>query len=188
MRVLKSLPILAVVLLMSACVPSLYPLYTERDLVFEPLLVGTWVVEDDGHETIWTVTKSAEGYEMMDVEEDQDPAKFDVRLVKLGGHTFLDLYPAQQEPNNGLYQLHVIRAHTFMKVRLSADSLGVTMLDQDWLKEALKAKETALAHQTLADGDLLLTASTADLQEFILKSCADPGAFGEPTVFNRRRQ
>ena len=188
MRILKSLPILAVMLLMSACVPSLYPLYTEGDLVFEPLLVGTWVVEDDGNETIWTVKKSAEGYEMVDVEEDQDPAKFDVRLVKLGGHTFLDLFPAQQEPNNGLYQLHLIRAHTFMKVTLDGDSLGVTMLDQEWLKNALKSKGTALAHQTLVDGDLLLTAPTADLQEFILKSCADPEAFGEPIMFTRREQ
>lgn len=188
MRILRSLPIFAVLLLMTACVPSLYPLYTERDLVFEPSLVGTWVVEDDGHQTIWTLSKSGEGYEMVDVEEEEDPARFVVRMVKLGGHTFLDLYPAQQELNNGLYKLHMIRAHTFMKVTLAGDSLGVTMLDQDWLMKALKAKEPELAHQKLADGDLLMTATTAELQEFILKSCADPAAFGDPVVFTRRQQ
>jgi len=188
MRILRSLPILAVVLLMTACVPSLYPLYTERDQVFDPGLVGVWVAVDDGHETIWTVTKSEEGYEMVDVEEDEDPARFDVRLVQLGGLTFLDLFPAQQEPNNGLYKLHVIRAHMFMKVTLDADSLGVTMLDQDWLRNALKAGDSALAHQKLADGNLLLTAPTPDLQEFIRKSCADPKAFGEPIIFTRRQQ
>ena len=63
MRILRSLPIFAVVLLMTACVPSLYPLYTERDQVFDPALVGVWVAVDDGHETIWTVTKSGDGYE-----------------------------------------------------------------------------------------------------------------------------
>ena len=71
MRILRSLPIFAVVLLMTACVPSLYPLYTERDQVFDPGFVGVWVAVDDGHETIWTVTKSGEGYEMVDVEEDE---------------------------------------------------------------------------------------------------------------------
>ena len=188
MRTLRSLSVLAVALFMTACVPSLSPLYTERDQVFDPDLVGIWVAEDDGHETIWTVTKSGEGYEMVDVEEDEDPAKFDVRLVKLGGHTFLDLYPSQQEPKNGLYQLHVIRAHTFMKVTLATDSLGVAMLDHDWLKNALKGGETELAHQNLADGNLLLTASTPELQEFILKSCADPAAFGDQMIFTRRQQ
>ena len=125
---------------------------------------------------------------MVDVEEDEDPAKFEVRMVKLGTRTFLDIYPAKQEINNGLYQLHMIRAHTFMKVMLNEDSLGVTMLDQDWLKKTLRAGETVLAHQKLVDGDLLLTAPTSELQEFILKSCADPDAFGDPMVFTRRRQ
>ena len=188
MRILRVLPFFTIVLLMTACVPSLYPLYTERDQVFDPGLVGVWVAVDDGHETIWTVTKSGDGYEMVDVEEDEDPAKFEVRLVKLGGQTFLDLFPAPQEPNNGLYRLHVIRAHTFMKVTLDGDNLGVMMLDQDWLKNALKAGDSPLAHQKLADGDLLLTAPTPDLQDFILKSCADPDAFGEPMIFTRREQ
>ena len=187
MRPLRSLPIFAIVLLMSACVPSLNPLYTKADLVFEPALAGTWINEDDGHQTIWTVTKSGEGYEMVDVEEDEDPAKFDVHMVKLGDHSFLDLYPAKQEIDNGLYQLHIIRAHTFMKVTLGKDALVVTMLDQDWLKKALKAEDAQLAHQTLEVGDVLLTASTAELQEFIVKSCADPAAFGDPMVFIRQQ-
>ena len=36
--------LLAVVL--SACVPSLHPFYTETDLVFDPALLGEWVEED----------------------------------------------------------------------------------------------------------------------------------------------
>jgi len=186
MRTLKGIPILAMAVLLTACVPSLHPLYTERDLVSDPAFTGVWVAEDDGHQTKWTVTKSGDGYEMVDVEEDEDPAQFDVRMVRLGDSTFLDLYPAKQEKNNELYQMHVVRAHTFMKVTMTDGSLGVSMLDPDWLKKALSADQ-ALAHQTLADGDLLLTASTAELQEFILKSCADPAAFGDPMVFTRQR-
>ena len=187
MRTLRALPIFAIVLLMTACVPSLNPLYTKADLIFEPALVGTWVNQEDGHQTIWTVTKSGEGYEMVDVEEDEDPAKFDVRMVKLGDQTFLDLYP-KQEINNGLYQLHIIRAHIFMKVALTGDSLVVTMLDQEWLKKALNGEETAIGHLILEDGGVLLTAPTADLQEFIVKSYAHPDAFGEPVFFARRKE
>ena len=60
------------------------------------------------------------------------------------------------------------------------------MLDHDWLEKAL-TEPTALAHQKLEGGELLLTASTAELQEFILKSCADPAAFGDSTVFTRQQ-
>ena len=73
-----------------------------------------------------------------------------------------------------------------MKVTVAGESLGVTMLDQDWLKESLKREERPLAHQKLPDGDLLLTAPTKELQEFILKGCADPAAFGDPMVFTRQ--
>ena len=110
----------------------------------------------------------------------------DVHMVRLGGLTFLDLYP-KQERNNGLYELNVIRAHTFIQVTMTEDSLGVSMLDWNWLEKALTAEPTALAHQKLEGGELLLTASTAALQEFILKSCADPAAFGDSLVFTRQQ-
>src|ERR1044071_4993277 len=158
MRTLRTVPFFAVAMLMTSCVPSLYPLYTERDLVFERALVGNWIAEDDGHKSIWTVTRSKEGSEIVDVEENEEPARFDVRMVKLGEHTFLDLYPAKQEINNGLYQLHLIRAHTFMKVTLTEDSFSVAMLDSDWLTKSLKEEGTSLATQELSDGTLLLTA------------------------------
>lgn len=40
------------------CVPSLHPLYTDGDLVFNPALVGEWSEKDS--EERWIFTKSGE--------------------------------------------------------------------------------------------------------------------------------
>ncbi len=35
-------------LLAGSCIPSLFPLYTEKDLVTDDRIVGTWATGDDG--------------------------------------------------------------------------------------------------------------------------------------------
>ena len=44
---------------LAGCAPSLYPVYTEKDLVFEPALVGTWST-DDPKDGTWSVEKRGE--------------------------------------------------------------------------------------------------------------------------------
>ncbi len=36
-------------------VPSVYPLYTAKDLIFDPALIGVW--QEDGEDVSWTFTK-----------------------------------------------------------------------------------------------------------------------------------
>ena len=42
MRALKLTVALGLVVLLAGCFPSLHPLYTEEDLVYDSALVGTW--------------------------------------------------------------------------------------------------------------------------------------------------
>ena len=56
----KTLVLASLVLLtaaLGACVPSVYPLYTDKDLRFEPVLIGTWAEKPEADET-WTFTKA----------------------------------------------------------------------------------------------------------------------------------
>jgi len=49
MRCMRVLATLAMVFLMTGCdVRSLYPLYTEKDVIFEPLLLGAWKESGQG--------------------------------------------------------------------------------------------------------------------------------------------
>ncbi|HLG14302.1 MAG TPA: hypothetical protein VJH03_07345 [Blastocatellia bacterium] len=189
MRKVKASVILAILLLMPACVPSLQPLFTEKDAVFEPGLVGAWVSEDEeGNTRIWTLKKSGtKAYELVDVVEDGEPAKFEARLVRLGERAFLDVYPEEPPIDNDFYKLHLIPAHTFVRITLDGDLMTAAMMDDGWLRQALDSGELTIAHQRLGKGSVLLTAATEDLQELVVKNCDTPGAFTDATVFRRNR-
>lgn len=57
-RTILPLAALAVALTLTICVHSLRPLYTGKDLIFDPALVGVWS-EDDSRDS-WAFEKSAE--------------------------------------------------------------------------------------------------------------------------------
>ena len=46
-------------LMLAGCVPSLNPLYTEEDLIFEPKLVGVWAENAEAKER-WTFEQAGE--------------------------------------------------------------------------------------------------------------------------------
>src|SRR5687768_9306749 len=98
---------------------------------------------------------------------------------------FLDLYPAEEtDVKNDLIKLHLIPAQTFARLRIKADVIELTMMDNDWLRGKLKRKETLLSHEVLEDG-VILTAPTKALQEFVLKHVTDVQAFPKPTELRR---
>ncbi|MEI8078575.1 MAG: hypothetical protein WCH61_02965 [bacterium] len=81
----KAMTIISIGLLfiLSGCIPSVHPLYTEQDLIFDPLLVGEWV-DKDGKET-WTFTKSAEKtYTLRYIDEKGKTGDFVVHLLQVG--------------------------------------------------------------------------------------------------------
>lgn len=183
MRIARILVAFAAALLMSGCVPSLHPLYTDGDPVLVPDLEGTWV-ETDGEDT-WTFQKgSGDDYKLIHKEKGA-PGNFDVHLVKLGKFLFLDIYPQEPDIENGFYKGHLIRAHTFAKIELNGTTLRIAMLDPDRLKDSMGRGEAKIPHERLG-GEIVLTASTAELRAFVRK-CAEEGkVLGDATELRRR--
>ncbi|MCX7824485.1 MAG: hypothetical protein N2689_02895 [Verrucomicrobiae bacterium] len=186
MRHLTLLLTCAVAAVMLGCVPSLHPLYTDKDLVFEPGLVGKWG-EPDETDT-WTFEKSGDKLYTLTTTAKGVPAKFEARLVRLGKHLFLDTYPEEPDFENGLYKIHLIRVHYFWKVALKGDTLEIGPLNLGWLMRMIDEKKIAVRHETYGDDKpiILLTASTKDLQALIARYADDPEAFGEKPAELRR--
>lgn len=186
MRVLKRLGVFALGVLLTSCTPSLHPLFTDKDVVFEPALLGKWIFEDDEHnKTEWTFTRAGDSAYALVHVEDGDPGRFEARLLRLGQYLFLDIYPEEPALDNGFYKLHLIRAHTFARVTLEDDVLAISMMDQEWLEKAIEGKELSIGHERLNNGGIMLTAATAELQQFVLKVVQNPEAFPEPSNFRR---
>ena len=78
-----TLVILTSALFLAGCVPFLYPLFTEKDKIFEEAFLGTWV-ESNGLNT-WTFEKTDnQEYTLTFIERGQ-PAVFEARVGKLAG-------------------------------------------------------------------------------------------------------
>lgn len=184
----KTLPLsvaLVLALAMSSCVPSLHPLYTEEDVVFEPDLVGTWSEGDD--DDTWTFAQDGgKAYKLVFADEPDTKGEFKVHLVKLEGRLFLDLFPGEPELEaNDFYKLHLLPLHTFMQVRRITPTLEMSMIDPDWLGKLLENDPRALPHERTKD-HLVLTAKPKELQAFLLKHAANEDAWGDYSKMTRR--
>ncbi len=109
MRMLKILTILAVALLAQGCfVLSIHPLYSEKELVSDDNLPGTWTGSDD-EKGFWSFEETEENrYRMKVVEEGKPDGLFIAHLIQLDGRYFLDLYPEEPDSANEYFLSHVI--------------------------------------------------------------------------------
>jgi hypothetical protein len=159
-------------LILSGCfVLSVHPLYFEDDLIFEQGLIGTWGEDEDKEDLseLWIFKKSGDkSYRLIMREEENGEGVFEARLLKLGEHMFLDLYPEEPETGHEFYNMHVIPAHSFIRISLEGHVLRLGFFDHDWLKKNLEQNKVNIKHER-RDDTIVVTASTKELQEFVLK-------------------
>ena len=186
MRTLIRLVTLALLFILGGCVPSLQPFYADKDVAFDPTLLGTWS-GDKGKDT-WEFTKHGErGYKLLYTDEEGRQGRFVVYRFRVAGNNLLDLYPKSQslEPVISI-SITCSGLHTFLLVLQSEPTVRITTLEPDWLQRFLANNPTALQHQQVAER-LILTGSTLELQNFILTHLKTPGAFSEPDELIRKK-
>ncbi len=161
------------------CVPSLYELYTEDTLVFDPKLVGCWQTEKG---ELWCFTRRANtsGYDLTIVEESEKRSYMLAYLVEIGPHRFLDISPKESKrPDLGGWQeYHLQPVHTFYLVEATEPNLMLAAMMPEAMEKLLEEKPTLLKHEKVRDR-LILTASTPQLQEFLSKPEMVDQVFGE---------
>jgi len=172
------------------CVPSLHCLFTDKDLVFEEKLVGIWA-EDNSEET-WEFNRYSDEadkrYKLTYTDSDSQSGEFVAKLGKLDEMMFLDLYPGDADINaNDFYKHHLLGVHTFMKIEQIEPTLQMRMMNTDKMKEMLEAGPNLIKHEILEERDsqILLTASTKELQRFMVEHAKDEGLFDEPSDMRR---
>jgi hypothetical protein len=175
------------------CIPtSINPLYTGEDLVFDPALIGVWRSEGDSKE-IWAFEKAGDTeYKFVYTDEDGKTGRFEAHLLKLGTLRFLDLFPdesgIEEMDRSGYYKVHLLRTHSFLKVTRIEPALQMAPLDLKWLREFLGKHPDTIRHQKIGEGDeaqIVLTASTPELRQFVEKHLKTEGAFGEAINLKR---
>lgn len=179
----KKITFYLLAVLLGGCLPSLHQLYTEETLIFEERLVGKWTHEDD----IWEFRKAAEKeYQLRLLDGEQKEGRFEAHLVELEGMMFLDIFPDTEalEDMQDFYKMHLLAAHTFMKVEQIDPNLQLRMMEPDTVSDMLKDDPNLLKHEQIDDA-IVLTASTEQLQKFMVEYANVKDVFGEAMDMKR---
>ncbi len=184
--------------LLGGCVPlmSLHPLYTKKEVVFEEKLLGTWVDDPNKPETTWEFNRIDEpnnAYNLIFTDNEGKKGSFVVHLVKLQNRLFLDVFPSESpweidDPNKAKWfynSFFLIPAHTFIKIDSIEPQLKIRLTNEDKMEELLKENPNAVKHMTVEDR-LFLTASTQELQAFVIKYVDDKRVFPGKIVLSRK--
>jgi hypothetical protein len=176
---------IAGLLLATGCVPSLHPLYTPDDLVFESSLLGTW--SEPGKPGAWQFERKDEKSYWMTIsgKDDNPPVKLVAHLTRLGDARYLDLCPDESNyPKSITLRIHTIPAHTFLRVHKISPTLQFSAMNPKELDRLLEKTPDAVKHEVV-DNRAILTASPKALQEFLKQYADTPELFGGPTNLTR---
>ncbi|HCE46428.1 MAG TPA: hypothetical protein DET40_23030 [Lentisphaeria bacterium] len=186
MNIKRIIFLLAGLSIIVGCIPSLHPLYTEKDLVFEKALLGTWQ-DGDQEDSTWTFSQNGDKEYKLVYTEDGKKGEFIVHLLKIKDRMFIDFYPAEQQDINGFYAAHLVQAHSFMLVKQIEPTLQMACMNPNKLKEIIREDPKAVKHEKLGNGDDkdIFTAPTEELQAFIMKNIDTPEFFADPSNLKR---
>jgi hypothetical protein len=174
----------------AACIPSLNPFYTSKDVAFEDRLLGEWQETAKPQDPeIWKFEKGdAKAYKLLVTEEKGKHGDFNAHLFKLKDHYFLDLIPTgcDYATNQAdLVNASMFAGHLLAHVSQMEPSLSIAFFNFEWLQKQLTNNPSLLEHRREGDS-FVLTASTRDLQRFVLKHLGPDELFDKPGELVRR--
>lgn len=179
----------ACAILLAACIPSVNPFYTDKDVVLDPHLVGEWQEKGKTNEPeVWKFELSTNNAYQLTVTEEGKTGEFSAHLFQLKQEQFLDLIPTDCDyASNQAYLVafSMFPGHLLMRVGQIEPELKLGVCNYDWLEKFLKENPAAIGHH-IEDEHILLTAETGDLQKFVLQHLGTNELFKEYGEMVRR--
>lgn len=176
-----ALALLGLALLAGCITQSIHPLHSSDTVVFDERLLGSWTDDD----AVWTFTADGAGGYRLEHRDDDGLVVAEAQLVRLGETLFLDLQ-ARELPAGAseLYSALQLPLHTLFRVDELGESLKTSVFNPRWLEEHLAADPAAIAH-TVADGRVVFTAGTEELQRFFHAHATTPGVWDQAIDMRR---
>jgi len=192
---------------LSGCLTTLHPIFTEKDLAYDPKLTGTWNTENQGNKGKVVISNLAtenslelpgnistikqKGYFIRYQDSTgKTSEQYIAFLARIGKHLYFDYYPADKKEDRKLdefFGVHFVKMHTSYRVDISKDgSFELTQLDEGYVRKLIDEKKIRISHEIDADDNTVITASTKELQQYLLKYGDEPSAYrSEKTIFKK---
>lgn len=161
--------LIGVALMLSACITSLHPFYTEENVMFDPTLLGTWIsIREKETWEFSSEGSSSRTYGLTHTDNKGHKAKFAVHLFQLEDRMFFDLVPLS-EIRNEFHVMHTPPSHFVMLVETMEPTLRLALLGEGIFDKKAKHYGDLPAHAQIDKDVRVFTAPTEDLQRFLTK-------------------
>lgn len=186
---IKKIVLCAISLLLGACAPNFFPLYTQDTTIYDPNLTGLWKSENalfhvsaDAKEKLYSIT-------VLELE-DKKISCLKGHLVELAGRRLMDveLDENQQaiEVLGNYAKFHLLPVHYILWIQKTTPNLVVAPVHSEKLQKALKEKPNWISVVVGGkDSPTLITASTQELQKVFSDKPFLDAVFNEPTILKR---
>jgi hypothetical protein len=195
------------IIFLSGCLTTLHPIFTEKDLAYDPKFIGTWNTENQGNKGKVVISNLAtenslefpgnisaikqKGYFISYQDSTgKTSEQYIAFLARIGKHLYFDYYPTDKKEDRKLdefFGVHFVKMHTSYRVDISKDgSFELTQLDEGYVRKLIDEKKIRISHEIDADDNTVITASTKELQQYLLKYGDEPSAYrSEKTTFKK---
>jgi hypothetical protein len=194
-------------LFLSGCLTTIHPIFTEKDLVYKPELVGSWKTKNEDKDGTALITCLAtensiklpgtissikqKGYLVTYKDVTGNVTGYYIAfLARIGKHLYFDYYPVptkEERKADEFYMQHFVKMHTPYRVDImNKGSFRLSQLEGGYLNKLIEEKKIRISHEINSDGGVVITASTSELQQYILKYGDEPEAIrNKKTTFSR---
>jgi hypothetical protein len=164
----------------------------DKDLnVFKKTVYHAWLVKLDEHLFLDVVQQSFEPQSatyFLQVKSGKSGPTIQPALVKIGEAAYLEF---QNAAPDGKVGARVRRAHWIMKVAKKEKTLQLDWADDEAFGKAVQAGTVKLPSTLLGEGknkDVVITASTQELQKFVVEHAEDKTFFNRKTEELQRKE
>lgn len=195
---------------------SVHPLITEKNAIIVDELQGRWQDEDQrwtfindpseipeinfsGVNFEGSFNFSANEGDTIDIGdpyyliilEDLEPEVPDTVVFKgavgeINGNLYLDLSLLECCTGTGVMEsIHLFPVHTFSRLNIEEGQLSIEFFKDSWIKKLIENNQVRIKHEKVED-EILITASTEELQKFVKKYSEDEQAFEDPEILERK--
>jgi hypothetical protein len=174
--------VLLAVLLLPLCgcfVTSLQPLYAPGVESFDKGLLGIW---RSGDETVVFTRSDESGYDVL-YRSGGNATAYRAHMVEIAKLRYLDIYPADADRKSA--EAHYIPTHSIWRISLDHSQLRVRSINEEWLDSQLDSGELSIP-AVHVEKDLVLLATSAELQEFIRANTDDLFPDGKESTWDRQ--
>lgn len=196
---------LVAIVMLSGCLSAFYPLFTEKDIVYDPRLDGAWKKGTEG--PVYSFEQgnaqsfaelpagirelASQGY-LLTVTEGSanNPSRYFVFMTRIGKHLYLDYFPSKTQHGKSyaaFYTRNYMPLHSFFRFQPATNgkSMTIMQLKESFLEGLVSNKKIRIRQERRMDGTTVITAPTEDLRQYVHKYGELDAAYEDNETFTR---